>query len=162
MARVDQWDWTPVEEISRSCALDGPRISYLGASRAFNPPQIERPFAAAVASTSLATFPYPDVVWLWRYEQGPINWQEVITSAKESDIAITAPHFVGEVGSSDDLNNQHNSEFADRLSRDPRFRGPTRLQMGRFEPIEVLVFVKQSLVCHSGDQTTPAGWQGPF
>src|SRR5208282_5324062 len=78
MARVDQWDWAPLEKISRSCGLEAPRISYLGGNRAFDPPQMERPFAAAEASTSLATFPYPDVKWLWRYEQGPINWQTVM------------------------------------------------------------------------------------
>jgi 4-amino-4-deoxy-L-arabinose transferase-like glycosyltransferase len=151
MARVDQWDWTPVEEISRRCGVDSPRISYVGGNRAFNPPQIERPWATAAASTGVATFPYPAVRWLWRYEEGPINWQKVMASAEESDIVITAPHFAG------DLSNQHNSEFSDRLSQDPHFQEPIRLEMGRFEPVDVLVFVNQTLVCHSGNQA-PGSW----
>ena len=149
MALVDQWDWTPVEKISGSCGLDSPRISYLGEGRAFNPPQIERPWAATVASTGLATFPYPSVSWLWRYEEGPIDWQKMMTSAESSDIVVTAPHFVGEMGSSEDLYNQYNSELAERLSRDPHFREPVHLKMGRFEPVDVLVFVNRTVVCAS-------------
>ena len=152
MARLDQWDWTPVEQIGRGCGLDAPKISYLGGSRAFNPPQIERPWVTAIASTGLAVFPYPAVTWLWRYEQGPIDWQKVMATAEESDIVVTAPHFVGEVGNGDDLYNQHNSEFADRLSLDPHFKTPIRLEMGRFEPVDVLVFMNQAFVCHSGSQ----------
>ena len=75
-----------------------------------------------------------------------------MASANDSYIVITAPHFVGEVTNSDDLYNQHNSEFADRLSHDSHFREPVHLEMGRFEPVDVLVFVNQSLVCHSGTQ----------
>jgi len=152
MARVDQWDWTPLEQISRSCGAESPKISYLGEGRAFNPPQIERPWATVAASTGLANYPYPDVTWLWRYEEGPIDWQKVMASADQSDLVITAPRFGGEVGNSGDLYNQHNSEFADRLSHDSHFREPVRLEMGRFEPVDVLVFVNQSLVCHSRTQ----------
>ncbi len=149
MARLDQWDWTPLEKISRGCGLDSPKISFLGEGRAFNPPQIERPWAAAVASTGLETFPYPAITWLWRFEEGPINWQKVMDAADESDIVVTAPHFVGEVGNGDDLYNQHNSEFADRISRDPHFNKTIRLEMGRFEPVDILVFLNKSLTCQS-------------
>jgi hypothetical protein len=54
----------------------------------------------------------------------------------------------------EDLDNQYNAEFASRLSQDPRFRGPIRLEMGRFEPVEVDVFLKKSLVCQSGQQAS--------
>lgn len=148
MARVDQWDWTPVEEISRRCGVDSPKVSYIGEGRAFNPPQIERPWATAAASTGLATFPYPAITWLWRYEEGPINWQKVMASSEESDIVITAPQFTGGIADSGSLNNQHNSEFSERLSRDSHFQKPIRLEMGRFEPVAVLVFVNKNLTCH--------------
>ncbi len=149
MARVDQWDWTPVEQISHSCGVDSPRISYVGGGRVLNPPQIERPWATTAASTGLVTYPYPAVTWLWRHEDGPINWQKVIASAEESDVVLTAPHFAGEGANGGDPDDQHNLEFSDRLSRDPHFRQPIQLAMGRFEPIEVLIFVKQTLDCHS-------------
>ena len=43
------------------------------------------------------------------------------------------------------MNNQHNLEFVNRLSRDPRLQGPISLELGRFAPVEVAVFLKKSL-----------------
>jgi hypothetical protein len=147
MVRYDQWDWSPVENLSHSCGIDDPRISYLGGGRSFTQPAIEYPWAAKALSTRHAIVDYPDVEWLWRYEEGPLDWQKVMDSAAQSDLVITAPRY--NRGDQPDLDNQYNSEFADRLSRDPRFRGPIHLQMGRFEPVEVLVFLKSSLVCQT-------------
>jgi hypothetical protein len=141
-----------VREISKTCGVDSPKISYLGGGREFNPPAIQYPWVAAVASTRLSKFHFPDVTWLWRYEDGPVGWQKVMASAGQSDIVITAPHYIGEVKYKEDQDNRNNSEFADRLSVDPRFQAPIRFQVGRFEPIDVAVFVKRTLVCHS-DQT---------
>jgi 4-amino-4-deoxy-L-arabinose transferase-like glycosyltransferase len=154
MVRFDQWNWTPVRDISQSCGVDSPTISYLGAGRAFDPPQIEYPWVAQIIPTRRATFPVPDVRWLWRYEDGPLDWQKVMGLAGQSDIVLTAPHQVGEVRYKEDLDNQYNAEFAERLSRDPRFRGPIRLEMGRFEPVEVDVFLKKAGVCQSAEQTS--------
>jgi len=72
-------------------------------------------------------------------------------AVSQSDMVLTAPHYVGQASDKQDLDNQHNAEFADRLSQDARFRGPIRLEMGRFEPVEVLVFLRKDLVCHGGD-----------
>jgi len=139
-ARFEQWDWKPIRDISLGCGVEMPRISYLGNGRAFCPPQVAYPwFARGV--------PAPEVTWLWRYEQGPLNWHELMASAGESDIVLTAPHYLGQATDSDNLDNQHNAEFAERLAQDPRFRGPIRLELGRFEPVEVDVFLKNGLVC---------------
>jgi 4-amino-4-deoxy-L-arabinose transferase-like glycosyltransferase len=155
MALVDQWDWTPIENISRKCNVDSPKISYLGDGSAFNPPQIERPWVATAASTGLETFPFPDVTWLWRYEEGQIDWQKVMAAAEGSDLVITAPSYIGEVGdSSSNSNNQNNSEFAERLYRDSHFQKPVPLLMGRFEPVEVLVFVNVNRACYLGDEAS--------
>jgi len=140
MARFDQWDWKPLRDISRSCGIEGPKISYLGNGRAFNQPQIQYPWVAQGASV-------PDVTWLWRYEEGPLDWQKVMSSVGQSDIVLTAPHYTGEAKYKEDVDNQHNAEFADRLSRDPRFQKPIIVEMGRFGPVEVLVFPKDTLVC---------------
>lgn len=148
MQRFDQWDWRPVQRISRDCGLDSPKISYLGSGRVFNPPAIEFPWMEQITLTHRATFGFPEVTWLWRYEQGTLDWQKTMDSAGESDIVLTAPHYVGEVTNKEDLDNQHNAEFADRLSRDPHFRGPIPIEMGRFEPVEITVFLKNNLVCH--------------
>jgi 4-amino-4-deoxy-L-arabinose transferase-like glycosyltransferase len=148
MVRFDQWNWTPVRDISQSCGLEAPTISFLGSGRAFDPPQIEYPWVAQVIPTRRATFPWPDVRWLWRYEDGPLDWAKVMDAVGKSDIVLTAPYYIGEVSNKEDLDNRHNGEFAERLTHDPRFRGPIRLEMGRFEPVEVQVFVKKTLDCH--------------
>jgi hypothetical protein len=77
-------------------------------------------------------------------------------SAEHSDIVLTAPHYVGELEIKEDLDNKYNAEFADRLSRDPRFRGPIRVKMGRFEPVEMDVFLKKTLVCHYSQAASPS------
>ena len=142
MVRFDQWDWTPVRDIGQSCGREAPKISYLGNGRAFDAPQIQFFWI----SKGLAQ---PEVTWLWRYEDGPLDWQKVMDAADQNDIVITAPGFVGESKIKEDLDNQHNAEFADRLSRDPHFRAPIHLGMGRFEPVEVLAFVNKTLVCRA-------------
>jgi len=153
MFRRDQWDWTPVQNIGDSCRIEAPKISYLGYGPGLSPPQIQYPWAVQGASTSRTTLDFPEVTWLWRYDEGPLDWQRVMDSAGQSDIVLTPPHCTGEM--KEDLNNQHNAEFANRLSRDPRFRGPIRLEMGRFEPVEVDVFLKKTLVCHLGQEARP-------
>lgn len=155
MARFDQWDWKPVREISEGCGLAAPKIAYLGGGRVFNPPEIEYPWVAAGTAIRNETFDMPDVAWLWRYEDGNLDWQKVMDSAGQSDVVLTAPHYIGEVPNKEDLDNQHNAEFADRLSRDPRFRGPIRVEMGRFEPVEIDLFLKKTVVCRAG-QGVPA------
>jgi 4-amino-4-deoxy-L-arabinose transferase-like glycosyltransferase len=140
LVRFDQWDWKPVRDISRSCAMETPRVSYLGNGRAFNQPQIEYPWV-------VDGLPDPKVTWLWHYEEGALDWGKVSDSIESSDIVLTAPHYTGQLTDKQDLDNQHNAEFADRLSRDTRFRGPIRVEMGRFEPVEIDLFLKKSLAC---------------
>lgn len=148
MVRFDQWDWRPVKDIGHDCGIENPKISFLGSGRAFDPPQIQYPWVAAASSTREARLDFPEVTWLWRYEDGALDWQKVMNAIGHSDMVLTAPHYVGEVRNKEDLDNQYNGEFADRLAQDSRFRGPIRIAMGRFEPVEVMVFLKKTLACH--------------
>lgn len=148
MARVEQWDWEPLRDISQSCGLEKPKIAFLGMGRGFNPPQIEYPWFLAGESPSERDG-FSEPLWLWRYEQGPINWEQVMRSAEQSDIVLTAPSFVGESSDREDLDNEYNREFAERLTRDNRFGEPLSLEMGRFQPVEVLVFSNKALACTS-------------
>jgi len=148
LIRFEQWDLKPLRGIAQNCGLEKPNISFLGMGRPLNPPQILYPWFVAGASPSERNG-YSEPLWLWRYEQGPLDWQQVMSSAEQSDIVLTAPTFVGQATDRQDLDNQYNREFAERLAADPRFRGPTRLEMGRLWPVEVLVFVKKTLVCQS-------------
>jgi hypothetical protein len=152
MARVDQWDWTKVKDLSRNCGLDSPRISYLGNGQAFNVPQIQYPWAAAALPVKRTSMDYPEVTWLWRYEQGPIDWKKLMDLAGQSDIVVTAPGYVGRPENRENLDNQNNAEFADRLAKDQRFREPTGVKMGRFKPVDVLLFVNKNLTCQPGRQ----------
>jgi hypothetical protein len=160
MVRFDQWNWKPVHDISANCGLETPTISYLGAGRAFDPPHIESPWVEdpASADVSASRLPYPN--WLWRYEDGPLDWRKVMEGADHSDIVVTAPGYVGEVSNKEDLDNQHNVEFADRLSHDPLFQAPVHLTMGRFAPVDVLVFLKSTLACRPGKEAPSSGVQG--
>ena len=148
MVRFEQWDLKPLREISQSCGLEKPRIAFLGMGRPLNPPQLLYPWFVAGSSPSERNG-FAEPLWLWRYDQGPLDWQRVMSSAEQNDIVLTAPGFVGQATDRQDLDNQFNREFADRLAADPHFRGPIRLPMGRFEPIDVLVYLRKDLVCQS-------------
>lgn len=148
MVRFEQWNWRPLQEISQSCGFDKPKIAFLGMGRPLNPPQILYPWFVKGLSPSERNGFY-EPLWLHRYEQGSFDWNQVMSSAELSDIALTAPTFVGQATDRQNFDNQYNREFADRLAKDPLFQPPIRLQMGRFEPVEVLVFVKNGFACHS-------------
>jgi len=146
MVRFDQWDWRPLREITQNCSLEKPKIAFLGMGRPLNPPQLLYPWFVAGASPSERNG-FDEPLWLWRYEQGPVDWQKVMSLIGQSEVIVTAPGFEGQATDRQDFDNRDNREFAERVSRDPRFRGPIRLKMGRFEPIEVDVFLKNGLAC---------------
>jgi Dolichyl-phosphate-mannose-protein mannosyltransferase len=146
MVRFDQWDWKPLRDIAQSCALGKPKIAFLGMGRPLNPPQLLYPWFAAGDSPSERNG-FDEPLWLWRYEQGPMDWQKVMSLVGRGDIVLTAPGFEGQATDRQDFDNRDNREFAERISRDPRFRGPIRLKMGRFEPVEVDVFLRNGLTC---------------
>jgi len=146
LARRDQWDWRPLQSIADRCGREAPTISYLGLGPGLDPPYLEDPWVEKVTLTSRAIFDLPEVKWLWRYEEGPLDWQQVIISADQSDIVLAAPTYHGTTRE-DELDNQYNAEFADRLSRDSRFQGPIDLKVGRFQPIDVEVYLNKRLAC---------------
>jgi hypothetical protein len=157
MVRFDQWDWQPLRDVSDSCGLEAPKISFLGGGPELNPPQLAYPWVLHGVSVDHAAVARPEVTWLWRYEEGPLDWEKVMNSAEQSDIVFTAPHFQGESTYKDDLDNRHNAEFEERLSHDPSFRGPVLMQVGRFQPVEIDIFLKNTLVCRPGQQAAAEG-----
>lgn len=151
LARYDQWDWDTVYRVSSECKIESPKIGYLGSGREFNPEAIAYPWVKGAFGTHLSTFAYPDVTWLWRYENGEIDWQKVLSASEGQDILITAPGYSGETRIKEDQDNQHNSEFADRLAVDDKFRHQASFSVGRFEPVRIEVFTKKSLNCALSD-----------
>jgi hypothetical protein len=148
LARFDQWNWQPLADLSESCHLLSPKIAYLGGGREFNPAAMEYPWAAN-ADGRLA-MSYPDAKWLWRYEDGAPDWQKIIGAAKQSDFIITAPNYVGEVRQHDDLDNEYNAKFAKELSRDHNLEKAFDFYVGRFEPVEIVIFRRRDASCESG------------
>jgi 4-amino-4-deoxy-L-arabinose transferase-like glycosyltransferase len=162
MVRFDQWDWRPVRDLADGCGLNDPKISYLGNGRVFNKPAIADPWIARGTAQRGILTDFPDPTWLWRYENGPFDWRSVMDAAGGSDIVLTAPKFVGETSYKEDQDNQFNADFAARLSQDGRFRAAIPLHMGRFAPVEILVFVNKNLSCPAGASGSAAGAGGKF
>jgi 4-amino-4-deoxy-L-arabinose transferase-like glycosyltransferase len=145
MARMDQWDWNKLRSLCRLYRLDRPTIGFLGNARSLNSPGIAYPWI-------LNNEPLPKVTWLWRYEQGAIDLEKVVASANISDIVLTAPTYVGMRMDKQDLDNRHNAEFVERLQRDSTLCGPIHLQMGRFEAVDIVVFINRRVVNDRCDQ----------
>jgi len=149
MVRFEQWNWQPLRALANNCDLPQPNISFLGMGRPINPPQILYPWFVDGTVSSDNWLWRSQPVWLWRYSEGPLDWQKVMNAIGQSDIVLTAPGFIGQVSDKQDLDNRYNRQFGERLAADPRFQGPFRLEMGRFQqPVEVQVFVKKAAVCH--------------
>jgi hypothetical protein len=137
--RADQWNWMPVKELSDSCGVAEPTISYLGDGRTLNEAQIEFPWALKGL--------HADAQLLWRHEDGMIDWTKVMEKSSQSDLVVTAPGFLGDITDGDDLDNQSNADFNQRIQSNPVFQGPVHVHMGRFDPADVVVFVKRNLKC---------------
>ncbi|OKH40174.1 hypothetical protein NIES2119_04450 [[Phormidium ambiguum] IAM M-71] len=135
MKRREQWDWSPVREIVNQQKITNPLITYLGNYGTFNPPQIALPWVRENEPVNVA--------WLWQYPWGEINWNQVLTAAKSSNVVITAPQLIGGKADKQDLDNQHNAEFVKRLEKMPEFSPPIKLMMGRYQPVEVFVFINK-------------------
>lgn len=129
--RPDQWDWEGFWALVPK-QMERPIIGELGQGSAMNPPQINSPWAKRNMQA--------EVRLLWRYELGPIDWERVMQEAAKCHVIVTAPDYVGKKASKFDLDNQHNTEFMRRLAQDERFEGPIRLSIGRFDPVELVIF----------------------
>jgi 4-amino-4-deoxy-L-arabinose transferase-like glycosyltransferase len=137
MARYDQWDWEGLRAINNSYGIKNSSISFLGNGLKYNWAQITYPWAVHKEGMT-------GVNWLRRYEDGAIDWAKIMNTIGKSDIVLTAPNYIGVPSDKEDLDNQYNREFARRLSVDPRFDGPIHLTLGRFEPVDIEVFINKS------------------
>lgn len=134
MCRWEQWNWDRLYNLCQSYAIKEASIAYLGHSPSFNPPQISYPWIKRGEQV--------DVERLWRYEEGTVNWQEIMASVANKDIIITAPGLIGSRWDKQDIDNRHNAEFAERMRDETRFSAPIRLTMGPSEPLNLLVFMR--------------------
>jgi hypothetical protein len=124
--RERSWDWQRL----RTLCLDrlGPKprltIGHLGSGPYLNPPQIAHPWILSESQLWPLRRPRVEVIWLWRYEEGPLDWQKLTRSLDMYDVLLTTPNYFGNDADRDDLDAVHNAEFITRLSAAPRLRRP--------------------------------------
>jgi Dolichyl-phosphate-mannose-protein mannosyltransferase len=138
--RTDVWDFTPIHDAAAARGITSPRIAYLGNGEYFNEPFFALPWSC-LGQTA-------DSQWLWRYEQGPINWKPLISSLNQFDMILTAPGIQLPADPSllpdpQMLDNVNNAEFARCLLNDARFTGPEKFTIGTQTPTEIWLFFRK-------------------
>ena len=133
-----QWDWEPLRKIGLSHDILLPTIAHLGNGTSFSSHHIKVPWIMQGQKITAQ--------WLWRYEFGEIDWAQIDDRLLDFDIVLTAPGYKGNPLDKQELDNQHNSEFADRLRQNRRFMPPITLTMGITKPVDILVFVRKGLM----------------
>lgn len=137
MRRSDQWDWTQLRSLCLQRQLTQPKVAYLGNIDRINSPQINFPWIQAEQNIS--------VTELWRSASGePIDWSKIMGIVRDSDVIITQPVHQDtfspkEAGATD---SQHNNELIVQVRATGEFE-EVPLKMGRFEPVELVAFVKK-------------------
>ena len=130
--REPGWNWEALRVLCLNRLRDKPhlRIGHLGSGAYLVPPQITHPWIV-YKTTHPASEPNTDVevTWLWRYEDGPLDWLKLTQSLDRFDVLLTAPHLVGQYGNKEHLDNEHNAEFAARLVADSRFAPPVVIRL---------------------------------
>lgn len=132
----DQWDWDRLRELALTYKLSGPTIVHLGNGPAFNPAQIEYPWACHGETVSEQ--------WAWRFEEGPLDWRKVEAQIDRANIVLTIPGFVGDLLDKNDLDNVHNEELARRLFDRPDIWKFVSVNVDTSGKEKVMVFLRKS------------------
>jgi 4-amino-4-deoxy-L-arabinose transferase-like glycosyltransferase len=132
----EQWDWEKLRQVSIEHRLKNPAIVHLGNGAAFNTPQIIYPWIRA-------NEPIEQEKWLWRYDEGEIDWNKVEAIIRTANTIVTAPEYIGNKSDKQDLDNKHNLELVQRLQKNSDFLVPISLMMGRNNDVKVLVFFRK-------------------
>jgi 4-amino-4-deoxy-L-arabinose transferase-like glycosyltransferase len=138
MQRREQWDWGQLRSLCQQRQQLKPKIATLGNIDRINEPHINFPWIQAGQSIQ--------VVELWRSASGqPIDWEQVMEIAKDSDAIVTQPISEDlELDGMASSDSQYNHEFISRLQADPQFEKPIVLNMGRFNPVKIFVFFRRT------------------
>ena len=139
------WEWQKLRTLCRDRFKDDSdlRIGNLGSGAYFNPPQITHPWAEYSAARPWVP-KHTEDTWLWRYEDGPLDWRKLLDSLDRYDVLLTAPDLVGDRYDKEDLDNKNNSEFVRRLQADPRFAPPVVIRPVEDGP-DVYVYFRRTV-----------------
>ena len=136
MAKHEQWDWQTVRLLCSNDQIQNPSIAYVGHGSALNPPSIKYPW--------IKQNEHVTVKRLWHYPMQTINWFDIMKEVQASDVVLVAPEYTGNrIVAKHPFDNQHNAEFARRVTDCGLFEKPVSLVMGRLTPTELLVFMRQ-------------------
>jgi hypothetical protein len=136
----------------------------LGNGISFSPPFIQAPWVQRGRTVWER--------WLWRFEEGPIDWNKIERELAQATVVLTAPGYIGDLTDKQDRDNVHNDEFVQRLRADLRFEESFKFDMGagsqdratvvafvrRFSPVGELPPSGSAWNVASG----LAGWEGPY
>ncbi|MEM8614308.1 MAG: glycosyltransferase family 39 protein, partial [Cyanobacteria bacterium P01_H01_bin.105] len=137
MRLEEQWNWTPLYELAQQNRFQIPKIGYLGSAKTLNPPQLSLPWVMAGETTK--------VVQLWKFTDGPIDWDPLIKRALTKDILVTfAPRASSTDSDIETLENQHNLEFSERIAQTDQFMPLITISMGKFSTSTVHVFTHKA------------------
>ena len=135
MRRMHQWDWERLRELCQTLGVDNPSIAIVGNANPFNRYQIKYAWLRHREEVSVES--------LWRPSDA-LDWDELDARLVGKDVVLilhTCAH-----GLRRDLfflDNKLNASFAERLNRNPRFKGPITLRFGSNEEGRVFVFVRE-------------------
>jgi hypothetical protein len=100
-----QTDWSLLRELAHRRGITSPTVMQLGLGMAFNPPQITYAYRQRGEPIRAR--------WLWRWEHGPINWQQVHRRIDDSADVVVTRADTGRGGPQSD--NRHNHTLARQL-----------------------------------------------
>jgi hypothetical protein len=134
LPRVEQTDWSRLRAIIPESNL---RIAFLGGWPSLSPPEIRYAWRRGGDDA--------EVAWLWRFEDGPIDWSRVMKTVTESDVVlVVSPDARMPVDArlevDENIDNRHNAEFIARLERSGVVRGPERFVIGTRHRVELLLY----------------------
>jgi hypothetical protein len=128
------WDWEPLYALCQQRNLSSPTVAFLGSGTFFNPPMIQGPWARRGEDVR--------VRWMWRYEDGPIDWSRIDEQVDSADVILAAPGYVGDVADKQDRDNAPGAAFVERMKQRGGFAPPVTIMMGQRQPTAVLAFVR--------------------
>jgi hypothetical protein len=85
------------------------------------------------------------VTWLWRYEEGAIDWEAIRSKLTQADVVVTVLNYQGLAADKEPLDNAHNGELFTLLLKDPEFEGPVEIEVGAAPPARLVAFFRQHL-----------------
>lgn len=134
LPRVEQTDW---RILRRFVTEERPHVAFLGGWPGLTPPELRYAWTRDGAEA--------DTEWLWRFEDGAIDWEKVMHSALASDAVLVVPP--GAIPPRDPrlavderTDNRHNAEFMAKLAVSGVFSPPVRLRAGQRHPVDLLLY----------------------